>query len=544
MKLSSEVSGEKLRGGFYTPPCLIEVCLDRIRALGNWQNGATVLEPSVGDGAFLGRLAGHSLAGRVGRFVGLEVVPAEAQKCRELAREMPFVTDIMTISALEWAASSMETFDIVLGNPPFVRYQFISSDDLKNIERLGQRLGLSFRGVSNLWIPILLGALSRLRLGGALALVVPAELFTGLSAGEARRWLLSNLACLRIDLFEPGSFPDVLQEVVVISGRRAADKGDQKTQVEFVEHTGPNAARSWSHFIPPGTASWTRYMLSAAQLEALDVAQRLPQVQPFGSLAKLEVSIVTGANDFFSVTNEERAEFELEGWAERLLPRIRHAPGLSYTAEDHAATAAQGAKAWLLNFGEQQPDPLSFEGASRYLALGESRNLQTRYKTSIRKPWYRVPSVWPGKLLLSKRCHWFPRLIYNGAGVLTTDTIYRGQMLEPYRGQELELIAAFHNSLTLLTAEIEGRSFGGGVLELVPSEIGRLVVPFPGRMGELFPRLDQIARSTVSNADRHALLIQETDALLSLRLVGLEPALLQPLQQAREFLLKRRLSRN
>jgi hypothetical protein len=32
------------------------------------------------------------------------------------------------------------------------------------------------------------------------------------------------------------------------------------------------------------------------------------------------------------------------------------------------------------------------------------------------------------------------------------------------------------NSLTALTAELEGRHYGGGVLELVPSEIEKLAV--------------------------------------------------------------------
>ncbi len=35
----------------------------------------------------------------------------------------------------------------------------------------------------------------------------------------------------------------------------------------------------------------------------------------------------------------------------------------------------------------------------------------------------------------------------------------------------------FVNSLTCLTAEMEGRHYGGGVLELVPSEIERLLIP-------------------------------------------------------------------
>jgi hypothetical protein len=38
-------------------------------------------------------------------------------------------------------------------------------------------------------------------------------------------------------------------------------------------------------------------------------------------------------------------------------------------------------------------------------------------------------------------------------------------------------VAAFVNSVTALSAEMNGRHYGGGVLELVPSEAERLLVP-------------------------------------------------------------------
>ncbi len=40
----------------------------------------------------------------------------------------------------------------------------------------------------------------------------------------------------------------------------------------------------------------------------------------------------------------------------------------------------------------------------------------------------------------------------------------------------------FLNGLTALTAELEGRHYGGGVLELVPSEIEKLLVPVPSKI--------------------------------------------------------------
>ena len=73
-----------------------------------------------------------------------------------------------------------------------------------------------------------------------------------------------------------------------------------------------------------------------------------------------------------------------------------------------------------------------------------------------------------------KRAHHYPRLVLNRAGAYTTDTVYR---IRPKCVGAEALVLGFVNSLTCLTAEMEGRHYGGGVLELVPSEIERLLVP-------------------------------------------------------------------
>lgn len=548
MKTINEVSSDKLRGGFYTPASLVSMCLDRVSNLCGDRYNLAVLEPSVGDGAFLQGLARHRLAIHVDQFLGLDIIEAEVQKCRSRGHDAPFTTRILTRSAVDWAVYTEEQFDIVIGNPPFVRFQFVSQEDLDSIEKLGQRIGIPFRGVSNLWIPILLSALDRLRPGGSMAVVIPAEVFTGVSAGVARKWLLANFESLRIDMFVAGSFPNVLQEVVILSGKKEIPSRhigfDHETPVTFVEHSGSGAEEQSVHYVPFSPQSWTRYLLPPACIKVLTYAQGLEPVQRFGDVAKLEVSIVTGANNYFSVDAEQLERFELQQWAVPLLPKIRHAKGLIYSDADHKIMIAEGAKAWLLNFSDKHPDPVSVYKASEYIAVGETSGLHKRYKTSIRTPWYRVPSIRSGKLMLSKRSHWFPRLVINDLAVVTTDTIYRGSMLPLYEGRDLDLVAGFHNSLTLLTAELEGRSFGGGVLELVPSEIARLSVPFPISFAKFVPTLDAVARHmSTTNANPEAL-IEATDQLMVQHVPGFTEEIVWQLGQARKILLQRRLSRN
>jgi hypothetical protein len=142
--------------------------------------------------------------------------------------------------------------------------------------------------------------------------------------------------------------------------------------------------------------------------------------------------------------------------------------------------------------------------------------------------------------MLSKRSHKYPRLIVNSAGVVTTDTIYQGRMVKSFEGQEADLVAGFHNTVTLLTAEIEGRSFGGGVLELVPTEIGRVSVPVIRGFGQSLQCLDEIARTAGPDSDE---LVERTDALIVDAIQGMTSDLLTTLRDARAGLLQRRMDR-
>lgn len=538
MKTRAEVTPEKLRGGFYTPPGLVRVCVDRVASLLPDDGEIRILEPSAGDGAFVRGLAEGVLSSRIREVVGIEPVETEAIKFRHALEATRLHGTVLTTSAIVWGVGCRERFDAAVGNPPFVRFQFLTEEDRLCLPLAGERLGVSLSGVGNLWIPVLLTALSRLRAGGAAAFVIPTECLTGCSAGVVRDWLVANMDQLRLDLFPPGSFPDVLQEVLVLSGTRRETMASTG-ELLIVEYDVHGESRRLTHGVKRSSESWTRYLLTPRQLHALEEATNLPAVRRLGELATFEVSIVTGANSFFSASSKTVQQFGLDAWAKPLLPRVRYARGLVYTDDDHRQLRTSDAAAWLLHFSDDRPSPLDHRGPRDYLTYGETLGLPDRYKCRIRSPWYRVPHVREGRLLLSKRSHRYHRLILNEAGVLTTDTVYRGWMKAGAEPLERSLAAGFHNSLTLLSAELEGRSFGGGVLELVPSEIARLVVPSLPLLGNSVHELDAICRSITAEEE----LVERTDALLGRSAAGVPSRLLAELAEARGALLGRRMSR-
>lgn len=537
VKTRSEVTAEKLRGGFYSPASLVAACLARVSELTLGRGDLRVLEPTVGDGAFIRGLANAPLRARVGYLEAIEILPEEAARARVALASAGFAGAVYVESFLAWPRRHHVGFDAALGNPPFVRFQFLTEDDKATVPELERRLGVALNGVSNLWIPVLLVALASLREGGAFAFIVPTELFTGISANTVRRWLCEETTDLEAQLFPPGSFPGVLQEVTVLSGRRGRPVSPSLT---FFERRLEGDDLRWRHVLDPAASTWTRYLLPPDELEAFTRASEAASIERLGTIARFEVAAVTGANEFFSVSKDVIREFGLGGWVRPLLPRVRQAPGLRYTREDHEAATDKGSRTALLDFSAERPDPTAADAPRRYLRRGEEAGIHLRYKTRIRTPWYRVPQIRVGRLMLSKRSHRFPRLILNDAGAVTTDTIYRGTMRPAFAGREEDLVAAFHNSLTLLSAEIEGRSFGGGVLELVPSEVSRLLVPvIPGAGIEL----DRLSLFTVArNGEESDTLVDKTDELLITH-SSLDRESLRLVRSARRRLLDRRLAR-
>src|SRR5262249_35182095 len=104
----------------------------------------------------------------------------------------------------------------------------------------------------------------------------------------------------------------------------------------------------------------------------------------------------------------------------------------------------------------------------------EDQEYHRGYKCSVRDPWYVVPSVWTPDAFMFRQIYNFPRIVLNTSGATSTDTIHRVRCTQ---GNPERVIANTYTWLTAASAEIEGPSYGGGVLELKPTEAKRWLVP-------------------------------------------------------------------
>ena len=97
-------------------------------------------------------------------------------------------------------------FDVVIGNPPFVRSTRITS---KQKQELREGFPHTYSGSANLYLYFISSALSALKPGGILCYISPANFFRSSSAVNLRKHLGENSQLLQlVDLDETPVFPD------------------------------------------------------------------------------------------------------------------------------------------------------------------------------------------------------------------------------------------------------------------------------------------------------------------------------------------------
>jgi adenine-specific DNA-methyltransferase len=481
---------QKIRGGYYTPEPIGEF-------LASWAVRAAsdaILEPSCGDGVLLQSAAnallrhGASPEAVAKQLCGVEADQAEARKARKhlRQRDIPLPANGVQAGDFFTFAETLRAdrrFDVVIGNPPFIRFQHFSEERRKVAFQLMNRLGLHPNRLTNAWVPFVCVSAMLLKPRGRLAMVVPAELMQVSYTSELRLFLSEYFCRLVLITFRKLVFPDIQQEVVLL----CAEKNDRtRTGINVVELNGvedlrghvdevldPRSLKPMDH----STEKWTQYYLARREISLVRAAREDQRLHRLGDLASVDVGVVTGLNEYFVLSEQSKRDAGLNGYTQKIVTRSGHLKGTLFTEADWKNLAEGQQGAHLLSAPAVAPGELP-NAMRQYVREGQRRDVHKGFKCRIRKLWYVVPSVWNPDAFLLRQIHRHPKLVVNEAGVTCTDTIHRVRLLNGTDGRRLAV--ACLNSLTFAFSEIAGRSYGGGVLELEPREAEQLPIPFAG----------------------------------------------------------------
>jgi adenine-specific DNA-methyltransferase len=492
---------QKLRGGYYTPKEITHF-------LCNWaikKDTRKVLEPSCGDGNFVEETIhkfkelGVDEENIKGRIKAVELIEEEALKAKLRAEELGVnSTTIVNSDIFHYLNSNrVDRYDVVLGNPPFIRYQSFPKEHRELAISMMRELGLKPNKLTNIWVPFLVISASVLKSNGKLAMVIPAELFQVKYAAETRVFLSNFFDRITIITFKRLVFKNIQQEVLLMlcEKKTAKNKGirviecenlDDLKEVNFKEINGTSVKP-----IDHSTEKWTKYFLSEEEINLLKRLKSDKRVIPCRNILDVDVGFVTGRNEFFIMKESKVKEWNLEKYTISVVSKSNQLKGIYFSDKDFKENSKADHPTYLFIPPDKDFNDLP-KACQKYIKYGESKGFHTGYKCRIRKRWYITPSLWSPDGFALRQVSDYPKLTMNGTGASSTDTVHRVRFKENI-DKQLAIIS-FLNSLSFAFSEITGRSYGGGVMTFEPTEIEEIRIPILKKLSIDFQEIDLLIR--------------------------------------------------
>jgi len=218
---------------------------------------------------------------------------------------------------------------------------------------------------------------------------------------------------------------------------------------------------------------------NAQYIRAPDIFEKImskisDKIRPLHTIGKVRYPIKTGINDFFIIDKKNIERFNIE--PEFLVPILK-SPKRVQKLEIHSNKLEY--KLFVCNYTKNQLLELNKKGALEYIEWGEKQQTEIKQQTSIPITWPKVPSVARHKpdwysLSLVKTvkifCNrFFDRrffFCYSNMKVVEDQTFYGLLLNEEYTKDWELIIALLNSSISYFFLEIFGRaSLGKGALQ-------------------------------------------------------------------------------
>ena len=150
--------------------------------------------------------------------------------------------------------------------------------------------------------------------------------------------------------------------------------------------------------------------------------------------------------------------------------------------------------------------------------------------------------VWVPDAFFLRRNNLYPKFVLNECNAVSTDTMHRIKFNDGVDPENVLL--AYYNSISFAFTEICGRSYGGGVLEILPGEMGNILLPKveridPALRDKLLAHIDTIVR----NDEDIELALDVVDKELLVDTLGIDPEICRKCRAIWKKMQTRRLGR-
>lgn len=490
------MNSKKKTGSYYTPLDLADFIVQHLKPSLNDTN--SILEPSVGDGAFIKTIIANNIP-----VNQISIVDINDEHFKNIQSIIPQEININTYKEdfLEYNNEN-KLFSLIIGNPPYIKKNLLQKAQIDSCKSILTAAGLK-SSAKNIWTAFFIKSISLLDKNGILAMVLPAELLQVSFAEELRHYILNKFQRIEIITFDNLLFECKGQNTIIFIGyKESKNNGVYFSNIENL--SDKKLTLNQNNYITHSPFKWSHHYLDTEDLQFIELLCK--KIKLIGDYCETKPGIVSAANSYFIINEETENKFHLHKYTLPILQRgLFVNDDIIYTKEAYAKLIKEGKPSKILCFTEDNTKNINSHVQS-YLNIGSQMDFVNGWKCSKRKIWYIIPNISTiPDAFFFKRCHQYPKLLINEAQVYVTDSAYKICMKT---GFDLSsFIYSFYNTLTIVCSELFGRYYGGGVLELIPSEFKRLPIPYVAINEKIFQQLYNRAKKAANITE----ILQEND---------------------------------
>ncbi|MBE7443268.1 MAG: SAM-dependent DNA methyltransferase [Flavobacteriales bacterium] len=460
---------------FFTPFVVAEFMSKWI--LGNTQL-KTVLDPAFGLGIFARAIRQKNADCFIKGFEIDETILQEANAIFEHEKNTSvFLKDYMFN---DWG----NRYDGIICNPPY--FKFHDYDNKTVLKEIEENLGLKLNGFTNLYTLFLLKSAYQLNKNGRSAYIIPSEFLNSDYGKLVKSYLIENklLRYIIVFDFEENVFDDALTTASIL----LFANDNEKSEVEFINVKSLDELQTLQTKIQSYPKSKAEKSFSFSELNPeikwrayyqKQNATRFKNLVPFSTYGKVVRGIATGANEYFTFNQSKAKQYEIDD--KFLLPCITKSVdvnGSFFTKENFEKLKQQDKNIFLFNATEEN------EMLSKYILKGEAEEINKRFLTASRNPWYALEKRPPSPIWVSVFNRNGLRFIRNEANISNLTTfhcIYLNLFSEP----KVDLLFAY--LLTDISKEIfndNRREYGNGLHKFEPNDINKALMVDLDKIGK------------------------------------------------------------
>lgn len=431
-----------------------------------------VLEPAFGLGVFSRAILNHKKEINIKGFEVDETIFNNAkQYFQDIENVNLFLQDYMYN---DWK----NKYDGIICNPPY--FKFHDYDNKNILKEIETNLKCKLNGFTNLYTLFLLKSIHQLSKNGRCAYIIPSEFLNSDYGKLVKTYLIKSKTLRHIIVidFEENVFDDALTtaSIILCANDNLTDKVQfsniqslqDLSKIDEIITKYPNFSEteqtySFTELNPD--IKWKAYYQKQNSI-------KFKNLVPFSTYAKVVRGIATGSNEYFTFNFSKSKEFNID--EQYLLPCIcsaKDAKTSFFTKQDFEELKKSDKSIFLFN--ALNPND---KNINSYIQKGEEEEINKRFLTASRTPWYSLENRKPAPIWVSVFNRSGLRFIRNEANISNLTSYHCIYPKQTSLFSEINIDLLFAYLLTDTAKQIfddNSRQYGNGLQKFEPNDLNK-----------------------------------------------------------------------